>query len=203
MGAVVSTRSATLRCCVDHTEAEVCDLEQWKLGRPPFLAVFPFVEPCPLDRLELRFIRLRRVVLKVLYHAQWGGRWKQCKQSEVGLMTQSALIQVSGTSADVPVTIEVSFAPGGVLEGCEKQGYETHLLTAGTGSYRVGKDVIRFGPGMKQHRYVNVRGHCRSWTAPVCTSRGTRRSITVCGSNSARRQRANGVPLSSAVSRLV
>jgi hypothetical protein len=105
----------------------------------------------------------------IIYHEQWGESWKQRQQSEVGHLKQSAFvteekngfsmrIQASGTAADVPLTIEISFAPGGVLEGCEKLSDEAHLLTAGTGSYRVGKDVIRFGPGMKHHRYVNVRG---------------------------------------------
>lgn len=112
----------------------------------------------PLDKTE-----------SIIYHEQWGESWKRRKQSGVCELQQSAVVkeekngfsirlQAKGTD-EVPLAVEISFAPGGVLEGCEKLKDESYLLTAGAqGSYRVGKDVLRFGPGLRQHRYVDVRG---------------------------------------------
>lgn len=105
----------------------------------------------------------------IIYHEQWGESWKRRKQSGVCELQQSAFVkeekngfsirlQAKGTD-EVPLAVEISFAPGGVLEGCEKLKDDSYLLTAGAqGSYRVGKDVLRFGPGLRQHRYVDVRG---------------------------------------------
>ncbi len=106
---------------------------------------------------------------EIVYHEQWGESWKRRKQSGICRLTQSAIvteekngfsmrIQAHGTD-EVPLTVEISFAPGGVLEGCEKLKDETYLLSAGAqASYRVGKDMLRFGPGKRENRYVNVRG---------------------------------------------
>ncbi|MBS1834803.1 MAG: hypothetical protein JST65_18940 [Acidobacteria bacterium] len=106
----------------------------------------------------------------IIYHDQWGASWKNRKKSGISKLNQSVFvqedangfsvrIQSAGTN-DVPVAVEVSFAPGGVLEGCEKlKGEDQYLLPAGkTGSYRVGDDVLKFGPGLSETRYVNVRG---------------------------------------------
>ncbi|WP_457946247.1 hypothetical protein ACTAQI_12510 [Pseudarthrobacter sp. alpha12b] len=45
--------------------------------------------------------------------------------------------------------LELTFPPGGLLDGVEPAGAAgTFQLVAGTGSYRVGKHVIEFGPGL-------------------------------------------------------
>lgn len=73
-------------------------------------------------------------------------------------------ISVRGTD-DVPVAIELAFRPGGKLEGVEaladvKDGY---LLRSGTGRYRLGNDVISFGPGGAEHTYTQLRGALPKW----------------------------------------
>ncbi|BDC49584.1 hypothetical protein F183_A19000 [Bryobacterales bacterium F-183] len=106
----------------------------------------------------------------IIYHDQWGASWKNRKKSGICKLTQSATvtedangfsvrIQASGTD-DVPLAVEISLAPGGVLEGCEKlKGEDQYLLPEGkTASYRVGSDVLKFGPGLSETQYVNVRG---------------------------------------------
>jgi hypothetical protein len=68
-------------------------------------------------------------------------------------------IQAEGTK-DVPLTIELAFAPGGKLEGCEpvKDDANAFLMRERTGAYRAGSDTIRFGPMLREHSYVTVRG---------------------------------------------
>ena len=45
--------------------------------------------------------------------------------------------------------LELTFHPGGVLDGVEPAGAPgTYQLVSGTGTYRVGADVIEFGPGL-------------------------------------------------------
>jgi hypothetical protein len=70
----------------------------------------------------------------------------------------------------VPVAVEIALRPGGVLEGCEPvrdaavpaaaadAGQAWLLRNGATASYRVGADSIRFGPGLKAHTYIGVRG---------------------------------------------
>jgi hypothetical protein len=69
-------------------------------------------------------------------------------------------VRASGTP-DVPLAIEVSLRAGGSLEGCQPApgASDAYLLPAGaTASYRMGGDTIRFGPGIRQHAYTQVRG---------------------------------------------
>ena len=73
-------------------------------------------------------------------------------------------ISVHGTD-DVPVAIELAFRAGGQLEGVEpladvKDGF---LLRSGTGRYRLGRDVISFGPGSAAHTYTQLRGALPKW----------------------------------------
>jgi hypothetical protein len=37
------------------------------------------------------------------------------------------------------------------------------LLRAGTGRYRLGNDVISFGPGAAEHTYTQLRGALPKW----------------------------------------
>jgi hypothetical protein len=60
-------------------------------------------------------------------------------------------VQAEGT-ADVPVVIEIGLQGSGTLEGADR------FLESGHATWRVGDDSIRFGPGLKQHEYVDVRG---------------------------------------------
>ncbi|GAA4965727.1 hypothetical protein [Kineococcus glutinatus] len=58
-------------------------------------------------------------------------------------------VELELDGAEVPVTIELAFRAGGVLTGTQVLDEEagTSQLVEGWGSYAVGGDVIRFGPG--------------------------------------------------------
>jgi hypothetical protein len=60
----------------------------------------------------------------------------------------------------VPVTIELSFRRDGELEGIEPGATRPNLyfLRQGTGRFRVGDDVITFGPGQAEHETVRLEG---------------------------------------------
>ena len=60
----------------------------------------------------------------------------------------------------VPVAIELTFRPGGKLEGVlmEMVKGRIYLLKEGTGRYIVGNDVIEFGPGEARHEWINLSG---------------------------------------------
>jgi hypothetical protein len=58
----------------------------------------------------------------------------------------------------VPVTIELTLRKGGKFEGTEAvaAASDVHFLRQGTGRYRVGDDVITFGPGHADHERIPV-----------------------------------------------
>ena len=65
-----------------------------------------------------------------------------CGEGQVGLD-----IGFAGTRT--AFALELTFRPGGVLNGVEPAGAPgTFQLVSGTGTYRVGGDVIEFGPGL-------------------------------------------------------
>jgi len=68
-------------------------------------------------------------------------------------------IAAEGTR-DVPLAVEINLRDGGALEGCETvpQVEGAHLLRSGYAAYRMGADTIRFGPGLAEHTYTQVRG---------------------------------------------
>jgi hypothetical protein len=58
------------------------------------------------------------------------------------------VVEIGFEGADTSFALELTFRPGGVLEGVEPIGESgTYQLVAGTGRYSVGGDVIEFGPG--------------------------------------------------------
>ena len=73
-------------------------------------------------------------------------------------------IDIAGTN-DVPVAIELGFRHGGTLEGVEplKGVSDAYLLRTSTGRYRVGTDVITFGPGRAEHTWTQLRGALPRW----------------------------------------
>jgi hypothetical protein len=68
-------------------------------------------------------------------------------------------VEVSGTDR-VPLAIELGFRKGGELAGVRPVAgiADALLLADGTGEYRAGGDVIRFGPGMARHTWTALRG---------------------------------------------
>jgi len=69
----------------------------------------------------------------------------------------------------VPYTVELAFRPGGQFTGALQESTvsvrdgsaqgKALLLKEGIGSYRVGDDVIEFGPGQADHEVINLSGH--------------------------------------------
>ncbi|UZX04415.1 hypothetical protein F8G81_18725 [Arthrobacter sp. CDRTa11] len=58
------------------------------------------------------------------------------------------VLEIGFDGADTSFALELTFRPGGVLEGAEPAGgADTFQLVEGTGSYRVGGHGIEFGPG--------------------------------------------------------
>ncbi len=59
----------------------------------------------------------------------------------------------------VPFTVELAFRPGGKFEGSLKaHGNDILQLVAGHGRYRLGDDVIEFGPGQADHEFFDLSG---------------------------------------------
>ncbi len=98
----------------------------------------------------------------------WGQTRHERAVSEVCRLSQSATVLESkggfqlklrseGTDG-VPVAVEIGFREGGTLSGCEAISDGCWLLRGSEGTYRLGSDTIRFGPGSAVHKYVQVRG---------------------------------------------
>lgn len=98
---------------------------------------------------------------------EWGKVRQQRRQSEICRLVQSARVtqaqdgvrvrlRVSGTP-NVPVAVEIGLREGGKLEGCV-ESHGSWILQQGYATYRVGDDVVRFGPGLREHSYTQVRG---------------------------------------------
>jgi hypothetical protein len=81
----------------------------------------------------------------------------------------------------VPVTIELSFRHDGELEGIEPGTTRPNLffLRQGTGRFRVGSDVIAFGPGQADHELVRLEG--ASYEAPQRSSPPDRYRVYITG----------------------
>jgi len=74
----------------------------------------------------------------------------------------------------VPVTIELSFRKGGKFEGVRPTQTEGSFIDAPVARYRVGSDVIEFGPGKSLHERFSMEG--ASYTA----HRGTLKTTGDC-----------------------
>jgi len=72
--------------------------------------------------------------------------------------------RIEGTD-HVPLAIELAFRRGGVLEGVEpvKGVADAYLLRSGIGRFRLGDDVISFGPGSTEHTWTQLRGALGKW----------------------------------------
>ncbi len=107
-------------------------------------------------------------------HAVAAGEWastrRERRETEVCKLRQSAVvreekdgfslrIQSTGTP-NVPLAIEIVIGPETALEGCEAVAGEAgaHLMRAADGVLRAGANSIRFGPALREHAWVSVRG---------------------------------------------
>jgi hypothetical protein len=83
----------------------------------------------------------------------------------------------------VPYTIELAFRVGGQLDGSFQEvpsrDGKVFLLKEGVGRYRVGNDVIEFGPGQADHQSFNLSGH--SYAAHGATLRAMGTCVYITG----------------------
>ena len=100
----------------------------------------------------------------------WGPTRPERQQTEINRLEQVA--EVTDTAAGfrvrarahgtngVPLALEIAFRYGGRVEGCTavRGTPGSYVLERGTGSYRAGRNEIRFGAGSAPHRYVQLRG---------------------------------------------
>jgi len=76
------------------------------------------------------------------------------RETERGIAVE---IRATGT-AGVPLAVEINLGADAQLSGTESMGDDCHLLREGMATCTVGSDAIRFGPGIAEHRYVQIRG---------------------------------------------
>lgn len=68
---------------------------------------------------------------------------------DVSVAGAATVVDVAFDGTDTAYALELTFAPGGELEGVVPLDEpDTYQLVAETGRYRVGTDVIEFGPGL-------------------------------------------------------
>jgi len=77
-------------------------------------------------------------------------------------------IEIHGTDR-VPVSLELIFRKGGKFTGVEQHPGSplAHLLKGNSGSYTMGNDTIRFGPGKAEHKGVQLRGGLPATDSPA------------------------------------
>lgn len=100
----------------------------------------------------------------------WEESRRRRRQSEICRLTQSADVEPSNNgftlrlraegTGNVPIAVELSFRGGGRLEGCRPiaGAPDTYVLDQRQGTYRSGRNEIRFGPGGAAHLYTQLRG---------------------------------------------
>ncbi|MEX0882664.1 MAG: hypothetical protein WDZ72_04255 [Cyclobacteriaceae bacterium] len=77
-------------------------------------------------------------------------------------------INIQGTS-HVPLALEIIFRPGGKLEGTLPNEMKDggSFLKTGMATYEKDGEIIHFGPGFHQHRWVAIRGALPLMDAPT------------------------------------
>ncbi|MBT1680938.1 hypothetical protein [Curtobacterium aurantiacum] len=67
---------------------------------------------------------------------------------DVAVTSDAVVLDVTTAGADVPWSLQLTFRPGGTVVGTQTDTVTgERVLAEGTGSYRVGTDVVTFGPG--------------------------------------------------------
>jgi hypothetical protein len=102
--------------------------------------------------------------------AVWAATRRRREQSEVAEMVQRCRVvetsrgfevELTSQGTDkIPVAVELNFREDVRLDGVSviPETSNRYLLASGTGRATVGRDTIRFGPGLGQHLYTEVRG---------------------------------------------
>jgi hypothetical protein len=114
-----------------------------------------FYQPLPPDRLRADGIYALEHEGRFSAAMEFSARPKEVHRLATRMMVQAGDGQV-GLDVDfegsrTAFALELTFPPGGVLIGVEPATAPgTFRLVDGTGSYRMGRDVIEFGPGLPQ-----------------------------------------------------
>jgi hypothetical protein len=67
-------------------------------------------------------------------------------------------IEAEGTD-EVPVVIEINLRAGGTVDGVvAAKEKDSHFLTQGHATFRLGEHALKFGPGLHEHKWIVVRG---------------------------------------------
>lgn len=115
---------------------------------------------------------------QVVKPADWASVRAARKQSQICKLEQKATITETSSgfrirvqsvgTPDVPLSVEINFREGGTLEGATRSRIapDSWVLQSGQGIYRVGKNAIKFGPGLGEHMYTQVRGAEPKLTGP-------------------------------------
>lgn len=112
----------------------------------------PFSDPKQLPVLQGEYgVKRRQRDVSEVCTMNYEGR---IRETERGL---ALTIRATGTE-NVPLAVEINLRSDADLSGTEALGDGRHLLRQGMATYKVGDDVIQFGPGTAAHRYVQIRG---------------------------------------------
>lgn len=82
-------------------------------------------------------------------------------EAEVREVSNGFDLTIRATGTDwVPIAVEINLREGGEIEGVKPapDHPDAYLLAEGMATYRMGDDVIRFGPGIAETGYTQVRG---------------------------------------------
>ena len=102
--------------------------------------------------------------------ANWATMRGRRRTSQVCRLEQTAFVEEtpggfalrieSHGTPGVPLAVEISLREGGKLEGCRPAPKQPDgwILEKDFATYRVGEDVIRFGPGAAPHLLTQLRG---------------------------------------------
>jgi len=126
----------------------------------------PYYQPYPTDKIDPqgdlskmpRSIRPKSEVQNLSYEVG-------ISEHETGINID---FDIKGTEG-VPVTLELIFRPGGKLSGVNAVPgrSNSNLFAEKEGTYSVGEDTIKFGPGIALHKGINLRGALPSIEAPT------------------------------------
>lgn len=83
----------------------------------------------------------------------------------------------------VPFLLELTFRPGGEFGGSlqeltTRDNAKVYFLKEGTGRYKVGDDIIEFGPGQAEHQLLNLSGPSYAAHGAALRAAGTSVYIT-------------------------
>ncbi len=121
---------------------------------------------------------LTDVNLLPVHRSNWSSLASKRQRTEINRMIYETKINerpdgldvvVSATGTDnVPLALEINLRKGGELKGVVAATHvdEAFLLKSGYAEYRMGSDIIRFGPGQCEHAYTQVRGAHDKLTGP-------------------------------------